>query len=43
LSQGMLLKKHKVVPAAWILDVGEDAVHLAVSSELLKGLRDYEE
>ena len=40
-SQGVFLKAHKVIPMAWVLDVGEDSVRLAVGSSLLQGLRDY--
>jgi hypothetical protein len=40
-SQGIFLKAHKVIPMAWVLDVGEDSVRLAVGSNLLQGLRDY--
>lgn len=41
-SQGMFLKDHKVIPMAWVLDVGENEVRLAVGSSLLQGLKPYE-
>jgi uncharacterized protein YrrD len=43
ISQGLLLRTQKVVPVAWVLDVGEDTVQLAVSSELLQSLSDYQD
>ncbi len=42
LSQGLLRQARKVVPMAWVLDVGEDEVRLAISSSLLEGRREYE-
>jgi sporulation protein YlmC with PRC-barrel domain len=42
LSQGLFLKTRKVIPMAWVLDVGEDDVRLAIGSNLLQGLRAYE-
>lgn len=42
ISQGLILKEHKVIPMEWVLDVGEDDVRLAVGSSLLQGLRAYE-
>jgi uncharacterized protein YrrD len=42
ISQGVFLKEHKVIPMAWVLDVGEEEVRLAVGSNLLLGLRAYE-
>lgn len=41
LSQGLLGQARKVVPMAWVLDVGEDEVRLAIGSSLLQGLREY--
>jgi uncharacterized protein YrrD len=43
ISQGVLFKHRKVVPMAWVLDVSEDNVRLAVGSELLQSLRDYQD
>jgi uncharacterized protein YrrD len=40
-SQGVLFQKHKPVPTTWIEEVTEDEVRLAVSADLLKGLREY--
>jgi uncharacterized protein YrrD len=40
-SQGVFLKSHKVIPMAWVLDVGENEVRLAVGSNLLQGLKPY--
>lgn len=42
ISQGVFLKSRKAIPMAWVLDVGETEVRLAVGSELLQGLRSYE-
>jgi uncharacterized protein YrrD len=42
ISQGVFFKDHKLIPAHWIKSVGEDKVHLAVSSELLESLPAYE-
>jgi uncharacterized protein YrrD len=41
ISAGLLFKTRKIVPAAWVTDVSEDAVHLAVGDEALDRLRDY--
>jgi hypothetical protein len=42
-SQGLFLKERKVIPMAWVLDVGEDDVRLAIGASLLQGLRPYED
>jgi uncharacterized protein YrrD len=42
-SQGLLLKEKKVVPTSWITEVKENEVHLAVSSDLLDSLPEYQE
>lgn len=42
ISQGLLLKERKLVPTPWISRVGPDAVHLAVDSDLVDGLPEYE-
>ncbi len=43
ISQGLFLKERKVIPMAWVLDVGETVVRLAIGSNLLQGLRAYGE
>ena len=43
ISQGLLLKERKLVPAGWVSSVEEDKVHLSVSSDLLDRLPAYEE
>lgn len=43
ISQGLVFKDHKLVPANWIRTVTEDKVQLNVSSGLLEGLPEYEE
>ena len=43
ISQGLFLKSRKVIPMAWVLDVAENDVRLAVGSDLLQGLRAYED
>lgn len=42
ISQGLLFKNHKLVPANWISSATEDEVRLTVSSQLLESLPDYE-
>jgi uncharacterized protein YrrD len=42
-SQGLLFKEHKLVPAHWVRDAEEGKIHLSVSSELLERLPDYQE
>ena len=42
ISQGLLFKNHKLVPANWIRSAAEDEVRLTVSSQLLENLPDYE-
>ncbi|MCC6191146.1 MAG: PRC-barrel domain-containing protein [Anaerolineales bacterium] len=41
-SSGLLLKTRKLVPTAWISDLGRDEVHLAVGAHLLGELREYQ-
>ncbi len=41
-TSGLFLRERKVIPMAWVLDVGEKDVRLAVGSNLLQGLRSYE-
>lgn len=43
ITQGLLFKDRKLVPAHWVKSVGEDEVHLSVSSEVLEGLPSYED
>lgn len=43
ISQGVLFKDRKLVPARWMKSVEEDTVHLVVSSQLLERLPSYEE
>ena len=43
ISQGVLFKDRKLVPAHWVKSVEEDGVHLVVSSQLLERLPSYEE
>lgn len=43
ISQGMLFKDHKLVPAHWVNTVSDDKVHLSVSKEVLEDLPEYEE
>lgn len=43
ISQGMLFKDRKLVPAHWVKSVEEDGVNLVVSSQLLERLPSYEE
>ncbi len=43
ISRGLLLKQRKVVPMAWVADFSEDDVRLAVGSELLQSVREWEE
>ena len=42
ISQGVLFKEQKLVPADWVRSVEEDKVRLAVPSRLLERLPDYE-
>jgi uncharacterized protein YrrD len=43
ISQGLLLKDRKLVPAGWVSTVEEDKVHLTVSADLLDRLPTYQE
>ena len=43
ISQGVLFKDRKLVPAHWVKSVEEDGVHLVVSAQLLEHLPSYEE
>lgn len=42
ISQGLLFKERKLVPADWVRSVEEDKVHLAVPSRLLERLPAYQ-
>ena len=42
-SQGVLFKDRKLIPANWVKSVEEDNVYLVVSSEVLERLPTYEE
>ena len=41
ISQGVLFKDRKVVPARWVKTIAEDSVHLAVTSTVLENLPSY--
>jgi uncharacterized protein YrrD len=43
ISQGLLFKDRKLVPAHWVKSVGEDKVQLTVTSSVLEQLPSYEE
>ena len=43
MSQGIFFKDRKLVPAHWVRSVGEENIHLSVTSELLEQLPSYEE
>ena len=43
ISQGLLFKDRKLVPAHWVRSAEDDKVHLSVSSEMLEDLPAYEE
>jgi uncharacterized protein YrrD len=43
ISQGMLFRDHKLVPAHWVRSVEEDKVYLVVSARLLERLPSYQE
>jgi uncharacterized protein YrrD len=42
ISKGFLLKERKLIPTSWISIVMSDEIHLAVSSDIIEGLRKYE-
>ena len=42
ISQGVLFKDRKIVPAHWVKSVEEETVHLVVSSQVLERLPSYE-
>ena len=41
-SEGFLLKEHKLIPAAWIENVTEDEIHLSVNAGVFERLPKYE-
>lgn len=41
ISQGLLVKEKKLIPAGWISSLGEDEVHLVVGSRTIAKLPDY--
>ena len=41
-SEGLLLKERKLVPAVWVTDVAEDEIHLSVESSLFDRLPEYQ-
>jgi uncharacterized protein YrrD len=41
ISEGLLFKEHKLIPANWIGSASEDEVHLTVSSGVLERLPAY--
>ena len=41
-SEGLLLKERKLIPAAWVDRVYEDEVHLSVGSTMFEVLREYQ-
>jgi membrane protein YdbS with pleckstrin-like domain len=43
ISQGILFKDRKLVPAYWVTSVEEEQVRLSVNSRLLERLPSYEE
>ncbi|MBI5567537.1 MAG: PRC-barrel domain-containing protein [Chloroflexi bacterium] len=43
ISQGLLVKEKKLIPAGWIAALGEDEVHLAVGSRTIAKLPNYDQ
>jgi uncharacterized protein YrrD len=41
-SEGFLLKEHKLIPAVWIANVTEDEIHLSVDSGVFERLPEYQ-
>jgi hypothetical protein len=41
-SEGFLLKEHKLVPAVWVANVAEDEVHLSVDASLFERLPEFQ-
>jgi uncharacterized protein YrrD len=42
ISKGLLSKERKLIPTPWVSIVMSDEIHLAVSSDVIERLRDYE-
>lgn len=42
LSQGLLFKEHKLIPANWISVIKEDGIHLSLAADFLEQLPEYE-
>lgn len=42
ISEGLLLKERKLVPAVWVTNVAEDEIHLSVGSSLFERLPEYQ-
>lgn len=43
ISQGLLFKDRKLIPAHWVRSLEEDKVHLAVSADVLETLPEYKD
>jgi uncharacterized protein YrrD len=43
ITEGLIFKERKLIPATWVSTVGEDEVHLAVGSRMIDGLKEYKE
>src|SRR5574341_175385 len=41
-SEGILLKEHKLVPSVWVTKVDEDQIHLSVDSSVFEHLPEYQ-
>jgi uncharacterized protein YrrD len=42
ISEGLFLKEKKLIPAMWITNILEDAVHLSVDSDCVESLPEYQ-
>jgi uncharacterized protein YrrD len=42
ISEGLILKEKKLIPTGWMTNVLEDEVHLAVDSDFVEGLPEYQ-
>jgi uncharacterized protein YrrD len=42
ISQGLILKEKKLVPVTWISKIGEEEVHLSVSSQFIENIPEYQ-
>ncbi len=43
IEEGLLFKDRKLVPSAWVASVADDGVRLAVSSDVIESVPEYEE